>query len=400
MTDRSRPDDPSTADVLGRALGAGARHVAGVLARLRAGGPTHVAGYRGYATATRALVLARALTGAPPAPADAAHGAWRNLREALRRIESDPIPHATLDGRLGAQRFRATADDEGFVRHWVPLPAPLAPGGWHRVTLALPDAGSAGLAEPAPAGAQAAPAEHASAGPFGIAEAAVLAPARGARFLVISDLDDTVLQSDATRLLRAARLLLLENARTRLPFPGVAALYRALVNGATGDEGNPVFYVSSSPWNLYDVVADFLDVRGIPAGPLLLRDWDLGRGLGTHGGHKRAAIAEILDGFPSLPVLLIGDSGQEDPEIYRAVARDWPGRVLGVVIRNVTRTPARIAAVQALADELRSSGTTLLLADDSAAIAAHAAERGWIARDAVTTVREASEADEARPRVD
>ena len=61
--------------------------------------------------------------------------------------------------------------------------------------------------------------------------ARVLIPSAGARLGVISDMDDTVLQSEITSFVRAARLMLLENARTRLPFPGVAAFYRALDAG-------------------------------------------------------------------------------------------------------------------------------------------------------------------------
>ena len=70
-----------------------------------------------------------------------------------------------------------------------------------------------------------------------------------------------------------AKLTLLHNAHTRLPFEGVAGFYQALQRGRDGEAYNPVFYVSNSPWNLYDLLEDFLDVHGIPRGPLLLRDW-------------------------------------------------------------------------------------------------------------------------------
>ena len=95
------------------------------------------------------------------------------------------------------------------------------------------------------------------------------------RFGIISDIDDTVIRTDATSLLGTFRSTMLANARTRLPFPGVAALYRALHGAGT----NPLFYVSSSPWNIYDMLSDVLAIRGIPAGPLLLRNWGLERRL-------------------------------------------------------------------------------------------------------------------------
>jgi len=66
----------------------------------------------------------------------------------------------------------------------------------------------------------------------------VLVPPARARFGVISDIDDTVVQSHVTRKLRMVVGLALSNARTRKPFEGVAAFYRALHEGA-GGEGNP-----------------------------------------------------------------------------------------------------------------------------------------------------------------
>jgi phosphatidate phosphatase APP1 len=213
---------------------------------------------------------------------------------------------------------------------------------------------------------------------------------------VISDLDDTVVQTGATSLLRMARTVFLSNARTRLPFPGVAAFYRALQHGAGESPFNPVFYVSSSPWNLHDLLTEFLVLRKIPLGPLMLRDWGISaqEALPTgHAGHKLEAIRRILDLFPALPFLLIGDSGQEDPEIYHRVVHDHPDRILAVYIRNVTPRPERAAAIRALAEEVEAAGSTLLLDDDTLGAARHAAERGWITPAALEEVAAESRAE-------
>ena len=96
--------------------------------------------------------------------------------------------------------------------------------------------------------------------------------------------------------------------------------------------------MSSSPWNLYDLLVDFLDLNGIPAGPLMLRDFGLryeptaGSG---HLGHKLKEMRQILQAYPQLQFILIGDSGQEDPEIYREVVKEFPGRILAIYIRDV-----------------------------------------------------------------
>ena len=209
-------------------------------------------------------------------------------------------------------------------------------------------------------------------------------------------MDDTVLQSEVTSFLRAARMVLLENALTRLPFPGVAAFYRALERGATGAEANPIFYVSSSPWNLYDVIDGFLDAQRIPIGPLLLRDWDFGRLNERHARHKGTVIREILETYREMPFLLIGDSGQEDPEIYTELVREHPGRIRAVYIRNVTPQIERTERIQALAREVAESGSTLVLADDTLAVARHAAMHGWISSDALAEIGGEKRDDEGK----
>jgi phosphatidate phosphatase APP1 len=324
--------------------------------------PYHIVGYRGYATGTRALILGRVLEEERIAAPDATHSRWRNLVDTLRRIESDPMRHAKVRVRLGNVLREVVADDEGFLHEWVTLSAPLPHATWHPAELELVTRPNAARA---------------------VTVAPILVPPASPMFGVISDMDDTVLQSEVTNFLRAAQLMLLENARTRLPFPGVAAFYRALEAGGAGTTpsaggGNPIFYVSSSPWNLYDVITEFLEAQRIPAGPLLLRDWDLGRALLRTSDYKERVIAEILSSYPTLPFMLVGDSGQEDPEIYSTVVRANPGRILAVYIRNVSPRPERSAAIRALAAGVQDAGSTLVLADDTLTVAKHAAAHGWI----------------------
>ncbi|MBA3497453.1 MAG: DUF2183 domain-containing protein [Gemmatimonadales bacterium] len=344
---------------------------AGMVDRLRRAGnrlerlidrdPYHIVGYRGYGSGTRVLVHGRVLEDEGIRPADPAHSDWRNLMDALRRLESDPLPFARVRASIGRSTRELVADEEGFFREWMPLAEPLAEDGWHPVRLALVGADHAGAPE---------------------ATAPVLRPPAAPAFGVVSDMDDTVLQSSVTSFIRAARMVLLENARTRLPFPGVAAFYRALHGGLEG-RGNPIFYVSSSPWNLYDVIADFLELQRIPAGPLLLRDWDLGRSLKGHGEHKQRLIAEVFDAYPTLPFILVGDSTQEDPEIYADLVRRYPGRVLAVYVRNVGAHPERSAAIRELTKVVVDAGSSMVMADDTLAAARHAAEHGWIPSEAL-----------------
>jgi len=358
---------------LARDLGSQARRVARAIDRGVAREPYHIAGYRGYASQWRALVMGRAVRDEGVVAPDASHRSWQNLLNLVRRLEADPLPDARVRATVGGTTVTITADEEGFVRHWLKCVNALDAGGWHTVDLELVHSG---LSSPI------------------LATSRVLVPSPQAAFGVISDMDDTVLQSEVGTFLRAARLMLLENSRTRLPFPGVAAFYRALESGTKGSAPNPIFYVSSSPWNLYDVIADFLDAQKIPEGPLLLRDWDWSSALEGHRMHKSSLIREILDAYPWMSFILIGDSGQQDPEIYARLVSEYRGRIPAVYIRDVSRTAARSSAIQALSTEITAAGSTLVLGDDTLTMAKHAAERGWIDAARLGEIGEEKRSDE------
>lgn len=342
-------------------------------------GPIEIAAYRGYGSRQRVYLHGRVLARpgySKPTPTDPI---WRNVLNIYRRADSDAVPFAKVQLSLGNSRRSVDADDEGFFGDWLELPAGSVDGdGWIEAKLELLT-----------------PLPSADAKPVS-ADASVLIPPGSARFGVISDIDDTVIQSRVSNFIQAVRTVMLGNALTRLPFEGVAEFYSALHAGMSGSENNPLFYVSSSPWNIYDIVEDFLTAQGIPHGPLLLRDWDFGPGAlrsRRHHFHKGDAIREILASYPALPFILIGDSSQQDPEIYHRVVHDFPERIIGVYIRDVVRTPGRTAAISALANEVDAAGSTLLLVQDTFAAATHAAGRGWIAGDRVKTVAREAAAD-------
>src|SRR4030095_16712537 len=133
----------------------------------------------------------------------------------------------------------------------------------------------------------------------------------------------------------------LTNARTRKPFKGVAAFYRALHAGV-----NPVFYVSKSPWNLFAPIVEYLEVQGLPEGPVILRDF----GFRTPKNHKTRAIERILNTYPALKFVLSVDSGEQDPEIYAGIVRRFPDRIRAIYIRSVNTK--RISEIQNLAWEV------------------------------------------------
>jgi hypothetical protein len=134
----------------------------------------------------------------------------------------------------------------------------------------------------------------------------------------------------------------------------------------------------------------FFRLHEIPVGPILfLRDWGL---TWQHPlphrvpGHKLNLIRDMLSLYRDLPFVLIGDSGQEDPEIYTRIVEEHSGRVVAVYIRNVTRAPHRRAAIEKLARRVVAAGSSLVLAADSFVMAEHAAKRDLISPEALLEV--------------
>jgi phosphatidate phosphatase APP1 len=336
------------------------------------GGPCRIIPYAGHGTRHRVHLVGRVLEGEPIPPASEKDSAWRNLLNTLRRLETDEIPAARVRARVGDAVQEVVADDEGYFRVALDVESEPGPGPlWLPVELQLLD--------PPPSPGQ------------GRATGCALVPAPDARFGVISDIDDTVVKTDATRVLSMLRLVFLTNAHTRLPFDGVSRFYRALAGGEGTAARNPIFYVSSSPWSFHDLLCEVFEVHGIPAGPLFLRDYGISREAlfaPSHRDHKLEAIERILNAHADLPFVLLGDSGQEDAGIYREVVRRFPDRIRAVYIRDVSGG-GRDEEVGALAAELRAEGVALVLSPDTLGFAMHAAAAGLISDEGVDEVRTA-----------
>jgi phosphatidate phosphatase APP1 len=339
--------------------------------------------YRGFGTQEVLHLRGRVLEDRGINPAEDDHTLWDNLANMYRRFKSNEIPYARVRAWYGDAEQIVTANVEGFFEVELNPRSPLTEDRlWHEVQLEL-------LHPQRPNEPQA------------TAAGQVLVPLRTAEYGVISDIDDTVLQSDVGSLLRMARALFLSNARMRLPFQGVGAFYRALHAGSSGNAVNPMFYVSSSPWNLYDMLSDFFDLQDIPVGPVLfLRDWGLSEYeiIPTRNReYKLAYIKHIIQTYPNLPFILIGDSSQEDPEIYYDIAKLYPERILSVYIRNVSHHPRRLEEIKQLAQATLAAGSPLLLAETTLPLAQHAAEHRWIHPDALVEIETEKQADEAPP---
>lgn len=329
---------------------------------LRMTAPVKILPYRGYGNGEVAYLMGRVMEdkniGSPKEDATW----WHNAMAMYRRFTVDAMSDVTVQATLHEQTVQTNTDEEGFFRFSIPIELTAKEDDpWHQINLTLLDdvCQEQGMVE---------------------AEAKILVPPANATFGVISDVDDTIIESHAADFLRLALITFINNARTRTPLHGVSRFYRALERGGDGQSENPFFFVSSSAWNLYDVLFDFMDLQDIPRGPILLRDLNLDDQKLIKSGHehKLEKIRRILDTYPDLPFVLIGDAGQDDPIIYREVVRRDPQRVLAVYIRSV-RKDARNERARAVAEEVQRLNTPMVIVeDDIDKILQHAASVGLI----------------------
>ena len=323
--------------------------------RLMLDGQVHIHPYYGLGNNESIYLRGRVLLDKQIPKAQDEDSYLKNLLNTWQHITSVEIPNARVQAKFGGQTQTFVADDEGFFEVEM-ANANLADDVlWHPVSLELID-------RP----------DHSPVSTTG----QIMIPSPEAEYGIISDIDDTVLQSKATNYLAAATLMFFKNAKTRLPFEGVADLYQALHKNGQ----NPIYYVSSSPWNLFELLTDFFEYQDIPKGPLFLTDYGFSADQfikPSHGTHKLEQIEKILNMFPDQKFLLMGDSGQHDPEIYQEVIRRHPTQILACTIRDVT-TARRDSQVAQIAAEVNKSGSEMIFAEHSSQILEHAKMKGWV----------------------
>lgn len=205
-----------------------------------------------------------------------------------------------------------------------------------------------------------------------------LVPEQAADFGVISDIDDTILNTGVTSFLKWRVLFnsFFVNAFRRIPLKNAPEFYAKLHLGIDGAEKNPIFYLSNSPWNMYQYLKAFLDHNNFPKGPILLRSFNsFFERVKSAKPHKQKEILNLLNAYPKLNFILIGDSGEHDASIYTEIAAQFPHRILCIYLRSVTHR-AKMRRVKSIVDNFRT--TPILLVENSDLAIAHARESGFI----------------------
>ncbi len=219
-----------------------------------------------------------------------------------------PTEGVAVRVRVGDRVHEVLSGSQGYVD--VRLDSDLPPG-WHDVELVVAD------------------------NPPVVTQVRVVGPET--TLGLVSDIDDTVIVTMLPRPLLAFRNTFLLRETDRDAVPGMAALYRDVV---AADPDVFVVYVSTGAWNVAGVLRRFLQRNGYPGGPLLMTDWGPSDEQWFRSGqeHKRTQLDRLFAELPQLSWLLVGDDGQHDVTLYAEAVERHPGRVLAVLIRELSAT--------------------------------------------------------------
>lgn len=334
--------------------------------------PLEVLVYNNYIGKETAHIFGRVLENKNIKQGEADDTAWDNLMNAYKRMNSDEVRGAKLGLSLGGRDYTAVSDEEGYFRFDIPVAELQLPeGNTLEIEVRLLDA----------------PVPHEK---NIVGKGKLYRPSVNAKVAIVSDIDDTILQTNATEVWSMLRNTFFENARTRRTFDGVSEWYQALEKGKEASAFQPIFYVSSSPWNLYDLLHDFITLHHIPEGVLLLRDYGVDEtkiGTSTHGEHKYLKMKHLLESYPELSFVLIGDSGQHDAEIYRQVAEDYPGRVAAIYIRDA-EVPEKKAWMDEQLAKAKEKGIEIVWKKDTLDMVRDAVAKGLVPDHLVQTIEQ------------
>jgi phosphatidate phosphatase APP1 len=270
--------------------------------------------YAGYRSANLVRLKGRVVR--YEKPLDAGEGFVTRVRAMAEIYNSHELPGVLVRCEGYGKAVEVETDEEGYFHFEFATDQQLPPSTlWEQVAISTP-----GREAQQP-----------------VIRVPIIAPGRDNHWGIISDIDDTVVETGATDFLKNWRRVLVDRPQDRLAVPGASTLYKTIALDHRAP-ARPFFYVSSSPWNLYGFIAEFMELNAIPHGPMFLKDYGvdekhlIGK---SHDEHKLVAIETILAFYPNMRFLLIGDNGQRDVSIYHKVVKDFGTRVGAVFIRDV-----------------------------------------------------------------
>lgn len=139
-----------------------------------------------------------------------------------------------------------------------------------------------------------------------------------AKTLVISDIDDTIKDSEVLHKLKAVA----KAFQTDRPFKGMSELYNLMADEfREQNEEALFFYVSNAPDDILGITHNlFIINNNFPNGEVILREKL------SEQNHKMKTIEALLLLHRPDRVIFIGDNGERDPEIYNQAVNTLLGR--------------------------------------------------------------------------
>ncbi len=250
----------------------------------------------------------------------------KTLRNIYRQFESDEIRNVAINLKLpDGQVIETSTDQEGYYHlelNISTLPEYLDKEGWITYFVSYKEENIKK--------------EISNHNSF---SSEMLIPSKEAEYGIISDIDDTILHTGVASFFkwRVIANTIFKNFDKRTAIEGTVKFYKKLHLGKNGAPINPFFYVSNSPWNLYDYLSAFFKKNYFPKGPILLRDFrtPFDKTPKPKMPHKQSEILNLLNMYPEMKFILIGDSGEKDADIYTKIAEEFPGRILAIYLRTV-----------------------------------------------------------------
>ena len=313
--------------------------------------------YRGYANEQELIVMGHVFTPTKATDYDFKDKSFKNARSIIKLFQLKTWPNATVCLSHNNTKIKTKTLLDGYFKFCIPLSQ--LEYGWIDYEVSI---------------------EYQN--EIIKSTASYMRPKMG-KLGIISDVDDTFLVSYTLNPIKKLYHLLSRNVTSRKIFEDAAAHYSALSMAGRNEpeEWNAFFYVSSSEWNLYRFLVNFIELHNLPKAVLLLKDIKtslldfLWTGRGGHN-HKFEKIKHILEFYPSLQYVLIGDDSQHDPYLYEAIAKIFPLTVKAVYIRQ-TRKHRNKKVTTTLAN-IESLGVEVCYFKNSSDAIAHSKQIGLL----------------------
>lgn len=209
--------------------------------------------YRGYANKKELVVFGHVVEKYPDGDHKYTRRGFRYARTIIQLFSLKTIPNVKVILHVGSLSFQTVTEYDGYFRFQVPFDIPLE-SGWHQYSVTV-EAEIRGQ-------------------PVTVTkEEEFFLPYRSS-YGIISDIDDTFLISHSRKSFKKLFVLLSKNVQARKPFEDVVKHYQLLSFASQTHphkDSNIFFYVSSSEWNLYDMIVRFAELNGLPKAVLKLK---------------------------------------------------------------------------------------------------------------------------------